>query len=427
MVFEQARAQTAAGTRGWAGASLDADDRQIVERVDLFLARGVALKAWWDGARQSQGTLEKFPLVFTYNRPDESYGFFGRAPVEGREMPVLGNFQTQFFDKPKAPATSQEAAARYLDEQIREYVLRYFMRVSDFRAPQPFIEGQPPPTPFLEPFSMCKGEGIRREGFGYSQLYYKRAGSGEIGKFPEAERNAIIDLRHLGPKFEWIVVKVDIFQFDVSIKPFGDDGPVFSLPLSEESYLIMTRDFVTDKTRPKPGRLGRYGLGYAFIKNPGPSLLGWGPGEFDAAFQTIDFRVQERGAIRVDMTFVANRPTEIINLSLNPVQMAAMMADFMSQGKTAPLTAPVRAITDRMPFPTFDPVLSFFAAANLMTGGLAGRQLCISRKDFEKDLILKHFQQHYNTLVGALQTWRQIPNWLDTAALPNWVKTGESA
>jgi hypothetical protein len=53
--------------------------------------------------------------------------------------------------------------------------------------------------------------------------------------------------------------------------------------------------------------------------------------------------------------------------------------------------------------------------------------LCISRDDLEKEFLAQHFMQNYDLIVGSLQTWRQIPDWLDSAGLPEWVVKGVSA
>ncbi len=409
-------------------SELNTRDRRIVDRVDLYLRRGLDLKAWWDDSGRGDFD-DRFELAFTFNRPDVAYGFFDEAPVEGRPLPVLGTLQTQFYDQPKSPARSGSEAAGFLNRQVQQFVLRYFMRVSDFRDPQAYTRADANPPPLLRPLSWCPSEDPQLQGFGYSQLYYKLRDGGRVGKFPADRRSEIIDLRRIGPEFEWIVVKVRIFDFNFTFQPFGPNGPFMTLPLREDSLLILTPDFLTNDAKAREGRLGRYGLGYAFIKNPGPSLLGWGPGEFDAAFQTIDFDVLSDGRVRVSMLFVANRPTSIVNFPMNPFEIAGRMTDTVSQGATSAMTEPFLNLARRVPFSTasVDPVLGSIALVNLMTGGLAARELCISRRQFEKDLILKHFSQHYNTIVGSLQTWRQIRDWLDTEHLPRWVVTGESA
>jgi hypothetical protein len=407
---------------------ITAEDRRIVERVEEYLARGLDLKRWWDRKSRTGRFEDRFELAFTHDRPDVSYGFFDRAPVQGRDVPVLGNYQTMFYDQPKSPAVNRQEAARHLDAQIRQFVLRYFMHVSDFCAPQPYTAGEPSPPALLRPLSWCTGRDVQRIGFGFSQLFYKRAGSGEIGKFPESRRYSIVDLRTIGPQYEWIVLKVKIFDFNVVIRPFGGAAPSITVPLNEDSYLVVNRAFVLDE-EPRSGDLGRYGFGYAFIKNPDEGVLGWGPGKFDAAMQTIHFRVLRDGRIRVDMVFVANRPTSIINVSLNPFAWGHDMLGAVSGGATNALTAPLRTASERLPAIggfRVDPVYGFIFVANLLTGGLAARELCISREQLEKRLILQHFMKHYQAVTGSIQTWRQIRDWLDERSLPRWVVTGES-
>jgi len=413
-------------------APLGLEDRLICEQVDTYLSRGLALKRWWQRDGAAGPDSRRFELAFTHNRPDVSFGFFSRTPVDGRTLPILGNFQTQFYDQPKSPSADRDAAARFLNAELREFVLRYFLRVSDFANPQPYTADDPHPPFFLRPFSLCNGREIPRQGFGFSQLYFKRADTGEIGRFPASMRRRIVDLRTLGPVFEWIVARVQIFNFAFQAKPFGDSGPSMTLPLDERSLLVLTSDFVSDETTAASlhaGEIGHYGFGYAFVKDPVPGLLAWGPGRFDAAFQTIDFRVLDDGRIRVDMVFTANRPTGVLAIPASPPLAALEMADIASLGLLAPVTAPLRTLAGLLPLGqvAFDPVFPALALLNAATAGYAARELCISREQVEKDLLLLHFERHYATLAGSLQTWRQIRDWRDEASLPRWVVTGEAA
>src|SRR5262245_14635574 len=122
----------ATGDGGIAAGTLTGDEEAVLASVDRYLARGLDLKRWWDRTFATGSFTQKFPLTTSYNRPDESFGFFGVAPVEGRDMPIMGNYQTMFYDQPKAPGGTQTVAARWLRDQVREYVLRYFMRTSGF-------------------------------------------------------------------------------------------------------------------------------------------------------------------------------------------------------------------------------------------------------------------------------------------------------
>ena len=404
------------------------EEEALLASVDHYLERGLELDAWFS-AKHGRGFAEQFPLARTFDEPDYSYGFFDRTLIGGQEMPVMGNFQEMFYDRPKSPRRDAESFALWARAQMRQFVLRYFMRVSDFRDPEGFVPPTDTEVPVvLRPFDWCPRENPMYQGFGFQQLYYKRARTGDIGEFPAEERFAIVDLRELGPVYEWIIVKVCIFDFSFTIQPLGPGTPTISVPLDEDSYLVLSRDFITDVERPEAGVLGRYGFGYAFIKSPRRGLLAYGPGEFDAAFERIDFEVRQGGTTRVQMAFAANRPNQIVDLRFDPVGLGLRLADTFSLGLATTLFEPVTNAIGRLPAPrfSFDPVFAYVDVANLLTGGAAAEQLCISREALDKDFLLKHFMQHYQTISGSLSTWREVADWLDTASLPEWAIHGRT-
>jgi hypothetical protein len=419
------------GRREIPGHTLTCAQQAVLDTADVYLRRGLDLKRWWDTARATDSFAQKFPLSVSFNRPDESYGFFDVALVDGREMRIMGNYQCMFYDQPKTPGTDKARAGRWMRDQLRQFVLHYFMRVSSFRLPEAFIplaDRQPVP-PWLAPLSWCPEENPEEIGFGFSQYFYRERGGGRIGAFPESERSAIVDLREIGPRFDWILPHVRIFDFKLTVQPFGPGTPTLVLPLDEGSYLVVSPEFVIDEEEPAPGLLGRYGFGYAFIKNPEQSLLAYGPGEFDAAFEIIQFAVDTAGRIQAEAIFVVNRPTRIANVSLNPLDWAYQAASLMTLGTSRFFLEPFKQAAGLLPGSglSFDPVTLYVAGANLLTAGQARRDFCVSLEQLEREFLILHFQQHYQTLVGSLQTWRQIPDWLAPEdELPAWVVTGRS-
>ncbi|MGH9363307.1 MAG: hypothetical protein ACRD2T_15460, partial [Thermoanaerobaculia bacterium] len=364
----------------------------IIASIPTYLARGRDLKRWWETAGVERRFTDRFPLTRTFNEPDKGFGFFGEAPVDGRPLPIIGNFQAMFYDRPKTPRTNPRPAAVWIRDQIREFVLHYFMRVSDFRLPAAFVPaGQPPPPALLQPLSWCPRPEDTLRGFGFQQLYYKLAGSGEIGAFPPEQQFAVVDLREIGPKFEWIVLRVSIFDFTFQVQPFGTQTPSLVVPLDQASYLVVSRDFITDRTALGSGAAGRYGFGYAFIKNPTPTLFAFGPGEFDAAVELIDFAVDDGGEVNVDMVFVANRPTGVVNLSLDPIDWGCRIADLLTFGMSSRLLAPFQEVLNQLPWRPgdVDPVFAYIALANLLTGGAAASDLCISREQLDKQFLVQ--------------------------------------
>jgi hypothetical protein len=410
-------------------AAFTDEDRLILDQVDGVLSDGRALRRWWD-MKFPDGFARRFELERVFNRPDSSFGFYDEIRLDRGVLPLMGNYQEMFYDRTRTPASLNRESAAWLRDQLREFVLRYFMRVSAFRQPEAYVESNRRRLPrALSGLSWCNEPDILRQGFGFTQHFYKLRGTGEVGKFPAGSESAIIDLRELGVKYEWVVVKVRIFDFAFVFRPFGPDGPSLTVPLAEESYLVLSRDFILNEDDPAPETLGQYGTGYAFIRDPGRGLIAYGPGQFDAAIELIDFEVSARGEVRVKMAFVVNRPERIANVSLNPLDWGLRLADLFSAGAASRVFAPVKGALERIPpeLDSFDPVYGFVWLANALSGDQAAEQLCISREQLEKDFLAQHFTQHYTTLVGSLLTWRQIPDWLDTAALPEWVVAGRSS
>lgn len=391
-----------------------------------YLSKGLDLKRWWTELEQNGGPKDRFPLVRHFNQPTRSFGFYADAPVGGTIMPVMGNVQEMFYDQTRAPASLGVESAEWMAAQLREFVMKYFMRVSSFRQAEAYVGArQPVPPPALARLSWCPDPTPSRIGFGFSQLFYKLTGDTQARAFPSYDSFAIVDQREVGKKYEWLTLKVRIFDFTFSTRPLGQNGPEIVFGANEESYLVVHEEFINHKERPLPHVLGDYGIGYSFIKSPSPSPFGYGPGEFDAAIELINFRVYETGYISVRMVFIANRPTSVANLTIDPVGWSFRLADAFSLGLASQLFAPAKGFLDLLPLRfTVDPVVAYISAANAVSGNYAANTLCISLEQLEKFFLLKHFQQHYQTLTGSLVVWREIPDWLDESKLPAWVISG---
>ena len=405
------------------------DDRWILENSGAFLSDGLALKRWFDSRERTEG-YSSFDLVRTYNRPDRSRGFFGQAALESRSMPVMGVIDEVLYDRPKAPVRSRAQSAKWMRDQIREFVMRYFLRVSDFRRPQLVPDdGGGVLADLLEPISWRPSEEIERDGMAFSQVFSRGGGSADFEPTPPDERSRVLDLREVGSVRDAVILRLEVYQFNVAMRPLGVSGPQFLVPLKEESYLIVSPDFIRCVDDPEDGVLGEYGLGYAFIKNPRRGPFAYGPGEFEAAFQTITFRVLEGGETWVKMAFVSDQPRKIVNLTLDPVQWSFTLADFMSFGQASRILAPFKTVLEQMPFRDFnlDPTVPALDWMNTLTAGQASQQLSISREELYRGFLRRHSLQHYQTVLGSLRTWRQIPDWLDESALPEWVRTGASS
>jgi hypothetical protein len=399
---------------------LTVEERSLLDSVDRGLEVGLQLQKWMEASNASNGYATRFDLVRVFNRPDKSFGFFGEVPCGGDTIPVMGDVQEMSYDRPKAGSS-------HWPDQLREFVLHYFLRVTDFRKPQAYVEPARNHGPVRGPADWCPEADSQFGGFGYQQLFYKLSASGEIGKFAEEDRFAIVDLREIGVKYKWILGKVRIFNFNLSFAPWGSDLPSLEVPLNEETFLVLSPDFIVDEDNPAPGVLKRFGVGYALLDKPGDyGLLAYGPGRFGSGFQSIHFQVTEGGSASVRMCFVVNRPKHILNIAIDPVHSGLDLADLLSFGLASPFLTPIRNTVGRL-VPRvggFDPVFTYIAFFNALAGKQIANKWCVSREQLEKRMLVQHFMQHYDMIVNSLLTWRQIPDWLDARGLPEWVIRG---
>ena len=408
--------------------NLSEHESQLLARVDNALAGGVELRNWWLERDATDSYPNRYEEGFVFNRPeDHSFGFIGTAPLSRGPLRVNGNIQQMFYDAPKTPNSRQ--ATDWVCAQLREFILHYFMRISDYRLPEEVPDRRAREAlPFLRPFCQCPKNDPQIEGFGFTQLFYKSAATREIGRFPPERQKAIVNLLELGEVYDWILLQNPIFNFDLKIAPLGPNGPQFVLPLNEFNYLVISRDFVVDEQHPEPGVLAKYGLGYAFVRNPSPSIFAYGPGQLEPTFEQLNWKIMDDGRIISRFAFVAQEPTGLLNISLDPLQWGWRLADAATFGAAAANLQPLKRMIDMTPMSRLkvDPVFPAVRLLNLLTAGQAGKQLCISRLDIIKGLLFVHFLQHYQMVVGSLQTWRQVRDWLDRESLPEFVITGKS-
>lgn len=407
---------------------LNRQDLAILANVEQSLHQALQLKQWWEQNNSENCFTEQFNLIRSFNHPARGTGFFDTAFLDGKYLPLMGVVQEMLYDRAD---TGAERVLPVIRNELQEFVLRYFMRISDFRQPQAAIQSDVARSAFDQStFSWCSRSQPQWRGFGYSQHYYKLSGSGRIGKFPDSERHAIVDLRELGRTYEWIVAKVRIFDFDLKFAPGGAGFPSISIPLNSDTYLILNQHFITNSTDSNRPPTGEYGFGYGMLRlNENKSLLAYGPGHFGDGFQTFNFRLLAGGEIEVRTVFVVNRPERILNVPIDPLQWGISLMNLGSMGMASQIFPRLGELLNDTSFSTssFDPLLTYVRLINLLTGGAAAEQLCISKVQLEKEMLVQHFMEHYNMLTGSLFTWRQIPDWLDQSALPLWVIHGESA
>ncbi|MEM7356173.1 MAG: hypothetical protein AAF657_35485, partial [Acidobacteriota bacterium] len=227
-----------------------------------------------------------------------------------------------------------------------------------------------------------------------------------------------------------IVLEVKLFDFALTFPPFTDHLPTMSVPARSTVHVVMSRDFVMDQTAAVGGSLGRYGWGYAVIRpDTEGRALGYGPDALGPAFAACHFDVHDDGQAHLFNAFVSNQPTQLVEVSLNPIDWGVAAADFASLAVLKPVLEPLQRFSHALPFgrARMRPVFNFIALSNLLTGGLAKRELAISKEQLLKEVMAVHALDTYHFALGTLETWNQVRDWADENQLPSWIVAGRSA
>lgn len=385
--------------------ALTPDDVRVIGQVADSLAGGLEVYRWWKKAEAARSYREQYELERAFNPADRATAFFDEPLLSWDKVPLIGCVQRMTFDFSKRDP--EEA-----HEQIREFVLRYFLRVSDYRRPAAFM---------IRELRRTKEQQAQLDGWGYSQVYYKLCDGGGIGKFPESAQAKIVDLREIGKTYEWIVFQARLFNLAFDLSPLGGSFPRLVLPVAAftDEYLITTKELVVVEENPEPGVLGRYGYGCATLRDTelraGPLL--WGPGRFYPGFAALYFEVRNTGETIVTAPFAVNRPERILGLQPDPLAAGFRLADGASAGLLSRFFPDLKN--------GFDPVLGPIAALNTITGRLPGNRLGISKETLERFLLVEHFMGIYELLAGASLTYCRVPDWTAPEKdLPPWVQDG---
>jgi hypothetical protein len=225
------------------------------------------------------------------------------------------------------------------------------------------------------------------------------------------------------------VLKVEVFNFNLSFAPLGAAAPRMMYPLKEQTYLVLGPQFVRNREQLGPGVLGEYGYGYAFVPYApagGADMIAYGPGHFVAAFQSVHFQVMDSGDIRVRASFIVNRPDKVARIDIDPIDWSFRLADIVTFNMASRFMGPVKNLAEKLPLRIsgIDPISTYISMVNYVSGGRAAQQLGHSMSVLEKKMLLQHFMQHYEMLINSLLVWRKIADWTDSTNLPEYCRHG---
>lgn len=398
------------------------EERRLVNNVPECLESAVELMWWWRNTDRKKGFHETLELTEVLNRSHNSYSFFDDVEIRSQSTKVMGDVPWVFYDQPKGGDRRRWA------QEAQAFVLRYFLRTSDTRQPEAVAgEKRGKAAESKSPFSWCARDYKKREGFGFEQLFYKLKGETRVRRFSTSDRFSIVDQRELLSTYDWVVGKVELFDFELTF-PEVPNVPKVSVPLQESQYIVFNEKFVVDEVVGQ-NNCSRFCCGYGMLRSPKRrSVVAYGPGQFEIGFQLFEFTVSEDGTIMLRLPFVVNRPNRILDLPVSPFD-SRLSRHLWNRGSNDAGFGPgcVEASWATLLAPGFDPVFSLVRLVNVFSMGAAARGLCISVKELEKFFLRFHFEQYIAMVDRSVLTWRQVPDWLDTESLPTWVKTGVSS
>lgn len=258
------------------------------------------------------------------------------------------------------------------------------------------------------------------------QRTFKLRDGGHVGHFCEDHATAVVDLNQLLTRYQWITLDRSLLDFDLALGTTGDNSVTFSVPLRAIMSLILSSDLVIREHNPDSETLGRFGYAAALARNPAKGVIAIGQDEIRPGLEYQTLRVLKTGEVRLQLTTILARPDKILNLSYDPVEWAAEMADRLTGGTTKPVTEPIKHAMKGMSNggmrvdPVFGPLSMF--------GGMlaaAAKSIGVEKEHFEKQILAQAAIGIRDSLLGTRQTWMQVSDWLDKTKIPDWIAAGD--
>lgn len=404
-------------------AQLDSYMRQVEQDLELH--------ARWLQASRS-GSYQQFELIPDQHGLGGTTGFFDEFPIRGKGIvPVMGAIQNVFYDRIRVPPGEVAQAAQAVCRQVKEFALHYYLRVEKRSNAQSLPElNHPQAPPPLDLVTWCPQTDVPMAGFVNRQLFWKPRNGASVRRVPPEEQLTICDLQRIGPEFEWVIMHTKINDFTLTWTPGASaaNWPTLAIDFPQGLTLALVPELITNLDHPEPEILGIYGPGVAFLEPPGRSIVAYGPDKIQPAFEQVQFHVYANGEIRVQIPWVTNQPSRILDIPLNPLGLTLKLANFLSGGisnRLLRLVPGARWLEDLgEEGPGFDPVMTYIDGCNALTAGWAGRELGISKHQLDQQMLFLHCVENYKTLLGTLPVWNEVPDWLDESALPAWIRTG---
>jgi hypothetical protein len=220
------------------------------------------------------------------------------------------------------------------------------------------------------------------------QRAYKLRETGQTGEFPEADARAIIDLRELETRYEWIILERLLLDLGITLAAGGANSASLTIPMPTARQLVLSSDLCVRQRQPCDGVIGEFGVGFAPMPVPGDGPVIRAMNSIHPGLRLQTLRVRNTAEVRLRTVTILARPDTALKALINPVAWGLGLADKVTAGISARL----------MP-------------------GTASDQV-------ERYLLSAHAIRLRDSLLGTRAAWQEVRDWLDPAGIPEWIRKG---
>ena len=113
--------------------TLTSEDADILPHIPRADRLGRELKEWYEDTAERDAFTNKFPLLEFFGASgDTDSGYIESAELPSGQFDVMGEKQDLFYDTTRSTSAERPAPAyiESVNEQMREFALRYFMRIT---------------------------------------------------------------------------------------------------------------------------------------------------------------------------------------------------------------------------------------------------------------------------------------------------------
>lgn len=307
----------------------------LIRDTETAIDRGRYLMNWWSA---DAADLKTFDIPIRDEHLVEIKAFFDTVESDSEAISVMGCLQTARFPMKENPEANEVP--------LEAFIKSAFATNARWSHPN----GRP-------------------AGFGYEALLHKLKKTAQVKRFVNGTDASALDLSAVGSTYDWMMMRVDIYDFLRATPMKWFAGPLAKL-LKEAAYVVTHEIFAAPVGAPPPGTVAECLFGYAFLPCACTSApFGFGPGHFHAAIKQFRFSLLETGDLEIRLSFiVAPRSQKVLDLW------------------------------------GIDPVYKIVGVCNGLTLGRLGIKQ-VAHDWFDRNFLTVHGMVHHNLLIGMEDFW----------------------